>query len=225
MVEKPPKFMGLQHAAIKVHDLEAAKDFYVNKLGFSISEIYPPGTVGGFPFGLCFMRCTALHHDLNLIFWPEGEGPGPPEGRSFETVQTGLHHIALQVENRRALEAWEAHLKEEGIEIFWGPSIHSPTHPEGDGFWGENHALHIFRSVGQLCRDFLRHGDHGSLHQSGERGLVPRSPRARWPPSYRGRPAGSVETLDLADFPWPGRLARWFSSPSVPAREFSQEIV
>ncbi len=154
MHEKPPRFMGLQHAAIKVHDLEAAKDFYVNKLGFTISEIYPPGTVGDFPFGLCFMRCTALHHDLNLIFWPEGEGPEPPVGRSFETMQTGLHHIAFQVENRSALEAWEAHLKEEGIEIFWGPSIHSPTHPEGDGFWGENHAFYISDPSGNSVEIF-----------------------------------------------------------------------
>ena len=115
MPKAPPKFMALQHAAIKVHDIEAAKDFYVNKLGFTISEIYPPGTVGDFPFGLCFMRCTELHHDLNLIFWPEGEGPAPPEGRSFESLQTGLHHIAFQVANRVELEAWVAHLNE--VEI------------------------------------------------------------------------------------------------------------
>ena len=72
-------FTRLQHAAIKVHDIEAAKDFYVNTLGFTVSEIFEPGTVGDFPFGLCFMRCTELHHDMNLIFWPEGEGPAPPE--------------------------------------------------------------------------------------------------------------------------------------------------
>ncbi len=40
---KPPSgFMGLQHIAIKVHDIDAAIDFYVTKLGFTVSEIYPP---------------------------------------------------------------------------------------------------------------------------------------------------------------------------------------
>ena len=33
-------FTRLQHAAIKVHDIEAAKDFYVNTLGFTVSEIF-----------------------------------------------------------------------------------------------------------------------------------------------------------------------------------------
>ena len=82
-------FTRLQHAAIKVHDIEAAKDFYVNTLGFTISEIFEPGTVGDFPFGLCFMRCTELHHDMNLIYWPEGEGPAPPEERSFFSPADG----------------------------------------------------------------------------------------------------------------------------------------
>ncbi len=154
-MSKPPEGpMRLQHAAVKVHNIEAAKDFYVNKLGFHISEIYPPGSVPGFPFGLCFMRCTPLHHDLNLIFWPEGEGPPPPEGRSFDTTQTGLHHIAFQVEDRTQLEAWAAYLEEQEIDIFWGPSIHSPTHPEGDGFWGENHALYVADPSGNCIEIF-----------------------------------------------------------------------
>ena len=152
---KPPEGpMRLQHAALKVHDIEAAKDFYVNKLGFAVSEIRPPGTVGDFPFGLCFMRRTELHHDLNLVFWPEGEGPPPPEGRSFDTLRTGLHHVALQVEDRTRLEAWAAHFEAGGIEIFWGPSIHSPTHPEGDGFWGENNALYVADPSGNCIEIF-----------------------------------------------------------------------
>lgn len=152
---KPPEGpMRLQHAALKVHDIEAAKDFYVNRLGFTISEIRPPGTVGDFPFGLCFMRCADLHHDLNLVFWPEGEGPPPPEGRSFDTLRTGLHHVALQVEDRTRLDAWAAHFEAEGIEIFWGPSIHSPTHPEGDGFWGENNALYVADPSGNCIEIF-----------------------------------------------------------------------
>ena len=154
MPRPPEGLMRLQHAAIKVHDIEAAKDFYVNTLGFTISEIYPPGTVGDFPFGLCFMRCTELHHDMNLIFWPDGEGPAPPEGRSFDTLQTGLHHIAFEVEDRTQLEAWASYLEEKEVEIFWGPSIHSPTHPEGDGFWGENHALYISDPSGNCIEIF-----------------------------------------------------------------------
>lgn len=140
---KPPSdFMGLQHIALKVHDIKAGIDFYQGKLGFTVSEIYPPGTLEGFPFGLCFMRCTRLHHDVNLVFWPKGKIE-PPEGSSFETAKVGLHHLALRVTSKKDLDAWDAYLREEGIEVFYGPVVHSPTHPEGDGFWGENRALYF----------------------------------------------------------------------------------
>jgi hypothetical protein len=33
--------------------------------------------------------------------------------------------------------------KGEGIEIFYGPVVHSPTHPDGDGLGGENRALYF----------------------------------------------------------------------------------
>ena len=122
-------FTRLQHAAIKVHDIEAAKDFYVNTLGFTVSEIFEPGTVGDFPFGLCFMRCTELHHDMNLVFWPEGEGPAPPEERSFFSLQTGLHHIAFEVEDRAQLEDWASYLEEKRSKSSGGPPSTAPRTP------------------------------------------------------------------------------------------------
>lgn len=36
----------IHHIAIIVSDYEAAKDFYVNKLGFSVIRKLPPGTRG-----------------------------------------------------------------------------------------------------------------------------------------------------------------------------------
>ena len=173
MPRPPEGLMRLQHAAIKVHDIDAAKDFYVNTLGFTISEIYEPGTVGDFPFGLCFMRCTELHHDMNLIFWPDGEGPAPPEGRSFDTLQTGLHHIAFEVEDRTQLENWASYLEEKEVEIFWGPSIHSPTHPRGGRLLGREPRALYCGPIGQLHRNLLRSGRHGPIYEPGERGVVP----------------------------------------------------
>ena len=68
--------------------------------------------------------------------------------------QVGVHHFALQVENRNVLEAWKSHLEANSIEIFYGPAIHSPTHPEGDGLWGENHALYISDPSGNCIEIF-----------------------------------------------------------------------
>ncbi|MEE9273884.1 MAG: VOC family protein [bacterium] len=149
----PGGFMGLQHIAIKVHDIEAAIDFYVNKLGFTVTEIYTPGQLEGFPFGLCFMRCHELHHDFNLIFWPKGEVPAP-ESNSFEEARCGLHHVAIRLPSKVEMDAWDAYLKEEGIEVFYGPVVHSPTHPDGDGFWGENRALYFCDPSGNAIELF-----------------------------------------------------------------------
>ena len=157
MPRPPSPFLGLQHIGLKVHDIEAALCFYVGKLGFTVTEIHPPGRVPGVPLGLAFLRCTALHHDLSLFFWPEGECPAPKERTMFRW-EPGMHHIALQVGSRRELEAWEAHLKDQGVEIVWQRAIHSPTHPEGDGLWGENHALYVSDPSGNCIEIFCDMG-------------------------------------------------------------------
>ncbi|OGL58978.1 MAG: hypothetical protein A3J27_08120, partial [Candidatus Tectomicrobia bacterium RIFCSPLOWO2_12_FULL_69_37] len=157
MPQPPSPFLGFQHIGLKVHDIEAALDFYVGKLGFTVTEIHPPGRVPGVPLGLAFLRCTALHHDLSLFFWPEGECPAPKERTMFRW-EPGMHHIALQVGSRRELEAWEAYLKAQGVEIVWQRAIHSPTHPEGDGLWGENHAIYISDPSGNCIEIFCDMG-------------------------------------------------------------------
>ena len=134
--------LGLQHIALKVHDIEAGIDFYVNTLGFTISEIHPPGSVGDFPFGLCFMRCTALHHDLNPIFWPKGWS-GRRRGNPSTWRNAASTTSPFRVASRKDLEAWDEYLKGEGIEIFYGPVVQSPIHPDGDGLWGENRAFYF----------------------------------------------------------------------------------
>ncbi|MBI4251228.1 MAG: VOC family protein, partial [Candidatus Tectomicrobia bacterium] len=75
MPQPPSPFLGLQHIGLKVHDIEAALDFYVGKLGFTVTEIPPPGRVPGAAFGLAFLRCTGLHHDVSLFFWRRWECP------------------------------------------------------------------------------------------------------------------------------------------------------
>ena len=153
MPQPPSPFLGLQHIGLKVHDIEAALDFYVGKLGFTVTEIHPPGRVPGVDFGLAFLRCTALHHDVSLFFWRRWECPAP-EANTMQRPGPGMHHIALQVASRRELEAWERHLTRLGVEIVWARAIHSPAHPEGDGLWGENHAFYISDPSGNCIEIF-----------------------------------------------------------------------
>jgi len=140
------RFKGLQHVAIKVSNIDASLEFYTNVLGFTVAERHEPGEHPIFKSGLCFLRCTKLHHDLNLIFFPEKEKnelAKIPKTDQGTTVNLGVHHFAFQVENLEEFREWEEWIKENNIEFVRGPVVHSPTHPEGDGTWGENRAMYF----------------------------------------------------------------------------------
>ena len=131
--------------AIKVSDIAESLRFYTEVLGFTLTERRDPDEHPDLPVGLCFLRCTALHHDLNLVFHP-GKDPDLaklPKEDQGRVKDLGIHHFALRVRDRAEFKAWEAWIRENGIEIVRGPLVHSPTHPEGDGTWGENRSFYF----------------------------------------------------------------------------------
>lgn len=90
----------LNHAVLFVTDLAAARDFYVEVLGFGVVAEEPR-------FNAVFLRAadSANHHDLGLFGLGAG-APGPLHGHA------GLYHLAWQVDTidelvslRRALLA------------------------------------------------------------------------------------------------------------------------
>ncbi len=138
-------FEGLQHVAIKVSDIAESLRFYTRILGFILTERHDPGEHPTLDVGLCFLRCDALHHDLNLVYHT-GAQPALTRLKTDDqgpVKDLGLHHFALQVKNREEFRAWREWLEECGVKIVRGPLVHSPTHPEGDGTWGENRAMYF----------------------------------------------------------------------------------
>ncbi len=143
MAKPPSGFSGLNHVAIKVHNIRAAVDFYVDKLGFKVTRVVEPGMMSGATknFGGCFIRCENLHHDIFLMYSPKGaEAQHAP---SALVSDHGMHHFSLRVGSKAEFEAWAAYCKEQDIDIFWAPAVHSEVHPEGDGFFGEHRGFFI----------------------------------------------------------------------------------
>jgi biphenyl-2,3-diol 1,2-dioxygenase len=75
---------GLGHIVLYVRDLEAAKRFYMDGLGFRLSDMIDMEMEPGMPVELTFLHCNPRHHTIALV-------PTPMPKR--------LNHFMLQVDS------------------------------------------------------------------------------------------------------------------------------
>ena len=106
MIERPFKILGIEHIGIAVDDLNGISDFFDELLGLEllsrekiddqqvITDIYETGSGK-----LEFLKAT----DKNS-----------PISRFIEKKGTGMHHIALKVDN---LQAALDYLKGQGVQL------------------------------------------------------------------------------------------------------------
>lgn len=111
--------MKIEHAALYVNDLEAAKNFFVRYLDAEPNEGY-----------------HNTRTDFRSYFLTFGEGarlelmnkPGMSD-LSKPAVRTGYAHIAFSVGSREKVEELTARLKADGCEVLSGPRT------TGDGYY------------------------------------------------------------------------------------------
>ena len=96
-----PQTPGVHHVALRVSNLERAKEFYIVTLGFDVA-LEGPGIF------LFMAGNTAIG-----VRGPEGQ---TPEGDSFNPFRVGLDHIAIGCESDEELERVANKLEEAGIE-------------------------------------------------------------------------------------------------------------
>ena len=152
----PPEFKNLQHLALKVREIDKSIKFYCGILGFKTTESYRLDAEKGYQDSINFITCTNKHHVINLYQISEKYKPQKSSDplNSRDTPVYGLHHFAFEVENKIEFKKWEKHLLDNKIKIVRGPLVHSPTHPEGDGSWGENRALYFCDPDGNAIEIF-----------------------------------------------------------------------
>ena len=111
--------MKIEHAALYVNDLEAAKNFFVRYLDAEPNEGY-----------------HNTRTDFRSYFLTFGEGarlelmnkPGMSDLPKL-AVRTGYAHIAFSVGSREKVEELTARLKADGCEVLSGPRT------TGDGYY------------------------------------------------------------------------------------------
>ena len=77
------------HVHLKVADIERALNFYVNILGFQLTQRYGKQAA--------FVSAGGYHHHIGLNTWESQDGSPPPAGT------TGLYHLAILYPTRAAL--------------------------------------------------------------------------------------------------------------------------
>jgi catechol 2,3-dioxygenase-like lactoylglutathione lyase family enzyme len=90
----------ISHIVLHSPDHKAAVDFFVDVLGFKVSD-----WLGDF---MCFLRCNEWHHRIAFL-------PGP----------SCLNHVAYDLLSVDDMMRGIARLKKKGVEIAWGPGRHT----------------------------------------------------------------------------------------------------
>ncbi|MBC8136354.1 MAG: VOC family protein [Fibrella sp.] len=116
--------IGLGHVGLNVTDIDSAKQFFVDALGF---EIAGEGQHHG-------SRFAFLGHNgkMTLTLWEQST-----KGAEFSVHQPGLHHLAFAVDDIARLEEVREHLKSRNVTFFHEGDI--VAHREG----GDSSAIYF----------------------------------------------------------------------------------
>jgi catechol 2,3-dioxygenase-like lactoylglutathione lyase family enzyme len=79
----PFKITKIGHVVLNVRDVETSAKFYVEQLGFSISDVYPDSIMPG---GMVFMRYSPDHHGIALV-----------GSAKVQSERKELNHFAFEV--------------------------------------------------------------------------------------------------------------------------------
>lgn len=101
----PFKITKIGHVVLNVLDVEASAKFYVEKLGFSISDVYPDTMVPG---GMVFMRYSPDHHGVALV--------GSAKAAS---TRSELNHMAFEVTTLDEVFRARNRLRDAGARIVY----------------------------------------------------------------------------------------------------------
>lgn len=102
--EAPHRPRSIGHIVLFVPDLDAARDFYIERLGFRVTDSYRKQA--------CFLRAQGSNDHHNLFLLQKKDIPG------------GLHHIEFHVGDFNEVMMGGRRLTEKGWQTYVGPGRH-----------------------------------------------------------------------------------------------------
>ena len=126
------------HAVVFVSDLERARRFYSDVLGFKVSDVYP---VSMMPGGMVFLRCNGDHHCLALV------------GGKDATRDRSLHHLAFELATLEEVFRARDHLKAHGTRIVYEGRRRAGCQVAVEFLDPDGHHLELYWGVDQIGSD------------------------------------------------------------------------
>lgn len=137
----PFKVQKLGHAVVYVADLDRARRFYTDVLGFKVSDAYPEGMMPG---GMVFLRCNGDHHCLALVGGRDaGDKAGPKS----------LHHLAFELATLDEVFRARDHLKAHGATLVYEGRRRAGCQISVEFLDPDGHHLELYWGVDQIGSD------------------------------------------------------------------------
>ncbi|MFL5252540.1 MAG: VOC family protein [Rhodopila sp.] len=125
------------HVALYVSDVERAKRFYTDVLGFQVSDIYGDDMMPG---GAVFLRCNADHHGIALFKATEANPAGG-----------GMHHMAFEVPTLDDVVRARVHLRAHNVSIDFDGRRRAGVQIAVEFRDPDNHRLEIYWGIDQIA--------------------------------------------------------------------------
>jgi catechol 2,3-dioxygenase-like lactoylglutathione lyase family enzyme len=135
----PFRIGKLGHVVLNVRDVERSARFYIEMLGFQISDVYPEEMVPG---GMVFLRCNPDHHGIALV--------GSMAGQA---TNVDLNHLAFEVATLDEVVRAHDHLRRNGVEIDFAGRRRAGCQIAVEFRDPDNHRLEIYWGIDQVGSD------------------------------------------------------------------------
>lgn len=127
------------HIALYVSDIERSTRFYVETLGFEISDIYGDDMMPG---GAVFLRLNPDHHGVALFQATEANPAG-----------AGLHHLAFEVGSLDEVVRVREHLRKTDTQIDFDGRRRAGVQIAVEFRDPDGHRLEIYWGIDQIGSD------------------------------------------------------------------------
>jgi catechol 2,3-dioxygenase len=137
---RPPfQIRKLGHTVFYVSDLAASTRWYVEVLGFGISDVYDESMMAG---GMVFLRFGPDHHSVALV--GGGEKPG---------MRRGVHHVAFELATLQEVLDAREHLRRHGVTIIFEGRRRAGCQVAVEFLDPDGHHLELFWGLDQIGWD------------------------------------------------------------------------